>query len=86
MICPKCGNSGTGSGSRCVTSSVESPAKTVTRRRRCPDCDHKWHTLELSLPDWVEIEYPVGYCHKAVIERTVARRIVAAVNALMGIP
>ena len=84
MICPKCGNSGRG-GQR-VISTVESPAKTVTRKRNCPDCGHKWCTIELSLPASVEIEYPVGYCHKAVIERTVARKIVAAVNALMGIP
>ena len=84
MICPKCGNSGRG-GQR-VVSTVESPAKTVTRRRRCPDCGHQWHTIELALPPGVEIEYPVGYCHKAVIERTVARKIVAAINAVMGIP
>ena len=80
MICPKCGNSGRG-GQR-VVSTVESPAKTVTRRRRCSECGHQWHTIEVSLPASTAIEYPVGYCHKAVIERSAARRIVAAVDAV----
>ena len=78
MICPKCGKSGRG-GQR-VVSTVESPSKTVTRRRKCPDCGHAWHTIEVSLPLSIPVVYPPGYCHKAVIENNAARRIVAAVD------
>lgn len=45
MNCPQCG----GDQCRAINTRHDSP-ESILRQRRCLDCDHNFHTVELDLP------------------------------------